>query len=44
MIALGDEGETEELDEQAGDDEGEALSEACEQEEGREDEQPARDH
>jgi hypothetical protein len=43
-IAQGDEGETEDLYEKASDDEGQALSEACEEEEGCESEQPAGDH
>jgi hypothetical protein len=43
-ITEGDEDRTEELDEQAGEDEGEALSEPREQEERRDDEQPAGDH
>jgi hypothetical protein len=42
-IAESDEGEAEDFDYHASDDEGEALSEAGEQEECRQDQQPARD-
>jgi hypothetical protein len=38
---VGDEREAEQLDEQAGEDEGEALAETCEQEKSSEREQPA---
>jgi len=43
-IAHGDEGETEEFDEEAGEDESDALTETGEQEERGGDQQPAGDH
>jgi hypothetical protein len=41
---VGDERETKELNEQSGEDESEALSEACEQEKRGQGENPAGDH
>lgn len=43
-IAVGDESEAKEFDEQSGEDEGEALLEACEQQKSRQREKPTRDH